>query len=487
MTEQRPPNILFIMMDQLRHDALGCTGGWVRTPNIDRIAASGVRFVNCVTTSPICIPARFGLATGQYPHNMGIWQNRTYTLSPDASTWMQVIRDAGYRTSVFGKTHLHPHALPPDFLDLREKEHLLHAYGLDDVDELTGPQAAVSTLSNLTARWEAKGLWDAFKADVRERVASKPHLVRPTVLPLEDYYDVYVGEQSSRYLREYRRDQPWFCWVSFPGPHEPWDAPEPYASMYDPASMPPPLGPIADAAPRPKGNLDLQVSRRPTLEPGEVEAMRANYAGNVSLLDEQVGRLLDAVESRGELDHTVIVLTSDHGELNGDHGLIKKRNFLDGAVRVPLIVRTPGIVHSAAAGRVSEALVELIDVGPTLVDLAGGAIGFEQFARSLQPVLESPDAQHRAEVVSEFRGEIMMMDHRWKMAVNGDGEPYLLFDRQDDPDERRNLAGSQETREVERDLQVQLFQRLVRTQRDSPWPAAAGQGASSSVVGDAIG
>jgi len=487
MTERRPPNILFIICDQLRQDALGCTGGWVRTPNIDRIAASGVRFVNCVTTAPICIPARFGLATGQYPHNMGIWQNRTYTLSPEAPTWMQAVRDAGYRTSVFGKTHLHPHALPPDSLDLREKEHLINAYGLDDVDEVTGPQAAVNTLSNLTARWEAKGIWDAFKADVRERVSSKPHLVRPSILPLEDYYDVYVGEQATGYLRNYNRDQPWFCWVSFPGPHEPWDAPEPYASMYDPTSMPPPLGPIADNPDRPKGNLDGQLSRAPTLEPGEAEAMRANYAGNVSLIDDQIGHILDAIEVRGELENTVIALVSDHGELNGDHGLIKKGNFLNGAVRVPLIVRTPETAKSAVAGTVTESLVEWIDLGPTLVDFAGGEITYEQFGRSLRPVLDDPQAQHRREVLSEFRGEVMMMDHRWKMVVNTSGEPYLFFDLQNDPDECRNLSGSPEVREIERDLSIRLFQRLIQNQRHSPWPALAGQGTGASEVGEGAG
>ena len=101
------PNILLLMTDQQRADALGCSGGWVRTPHLDRVAREGVRFTNCVTNSPVCVPARVSLATGLYPHNTGIWHNVPYDLPADTPTWMQAIRAAGYRTSLFGKTHLH--------------------------------------------------------------------------------------------------------------------------------------------------------------------------------------------------------------------------------------------------------------------------------------------------------------------------------------------------------------------------------------------
>ena len=129
------------MTDQQRWDAMGCSGGWVRTPNLDRIAAEGVRFANCVTNSPVCIPARLSLATGLYPHNTGVWMNLRHHLDEDTPTWMRSIREAGYRTSVFGKTHLHHHSG-----DLRDREELLQAYGLQDVDEIGG---AVTTGGDL--------------------------------------------------------------------------------------------------------------------------------------------------------------------------------------------------------------------------------------------------------------------------------------------------------------------------------------------------
>ena len=253
------PNILFLMTDQQRWDAMSCAGDWVETPALDRIAAEGVRFTQCVTTTPICIPARVTLATGRYPHNNAVWNNLQYTMPPDAPTWMRAIRDLGYRTSLFGKTHLHPHQG-----DLREREHLLNAYGLDDIDEIGGPRASAQVMSHMTAGWEAKGLLEAYREDYAERFANKPHVVRPSVLPLEDYIDVYVGQQAKRYLENYDRDEPWCCWVSFGGPHEPWDAPEPFASMYDPEAMPAPVARPVDDRPRPRGT-DRGARRRASL------------------------------------------------------------------------------------------------------------------------------------------------------------------------------------------------------------------------------
>lgn len=460
------PNILFVMTDQQRWDAMGCAaeshGAWVETPALDRIAAEGVRFTRCVTTTPICIPARVTLATGRYPHNNAVWSNLQYTLPPDAPTWMRALRDLGYRTSLFGKTHLHPHRG-----DLRQREHLLNAYGLDDVDEIGGPRASATVMSHMTAMWQDKGLLERYRADFAERFANKPHVARPSVLPLADYADVYVGQQAKRYLAGYDRDQPWFCWVSFGGPHEPWDAPEPYASMYDPEAMPAPVPRPVTNHSRPQGWLDYYMEHSsPRLEPNDEAAMRANYAGNVTLIDDQIGHILEVVEARGELDDTVIAFTSDHGEMNGDWGLIYKMNFLDGALRVPMLVRTPAT--AAGGGSVSDALVENCDLGPTLVELAGGELEHRQFARSLVPTLTAPDAVHRQDVVSEFRGEFMLMTQDWKMALNREGRAYLLFDRNADPRETRNLAGLPESKPVEDELRLATLERISKTQLTDP-------------------
>lgn len=169
------------------------------------------------------------MATGHYPHNTGVWDNQPHTMSPDTQTWMKVVRSCGYRTSLFGKTHFHPHTIVPEGKrpgDLREREDLMHAYGLDDVDEIGGPNASTKCGSYMTSIWEEKGLWEKYKADFAERSRNKRHVVRPSPLGLEYYYDVYVGQQAKNYLETYDRSEPWFCWVSFGGPHAPWDTPE---------------------------------------------------------------------------------------------------------------------------------------------------------------------------------------------------------------------------------------------------------------------
>ncbi|HZG55557.1 sulfatase family protein [Paenibacillus sp.] len=460
-------NILFLMTDQLRWDALGRTGGWVKTPNLDRIAGEGVLFTQCFTNAPVCIPARVSLATGLYPHNTGVCSNvPDFDLDPASSTWMQALRSAGYRTSLFGKTHLHRHSG-----DLRDREPLMRAYGFDDVDEIGGPRASMHVGSHMTEGWERAGLWDIYKEDFRRRFAEKPYAARPSPLPLDQYADVYVGRQARDYLERYDRPEPWFCMVSFGGPHEPWDAPEPYASMYDPGSMPAPVPRLSPTPGRKAGHLDRYFApgdpHSPEASADEIAAMRANYAGNVTLIDDQIGELLRTLERRGELERTIIAFASDHGEMNGDHGLIYKEQFLNGAVRVPLIVRAPGR-HGAAAGTAVDSPIELFDLGPTLVELGGGEWRTARFAKSFAALLDGRPAAHRDEALVEVHGEYMVQDREWKLAVNRLGEPYLLFDLANDPDEQRNLVLDPQYRGQLDAMQLRLLRRLVASQRLLP-------------------
>jgi choline-sulfatase len=429
------PNILFVMADQMRADALGIVNGWTRTPNLDRLAREGFLFHGLFTSSAECIPARFSLALGLYPHQTGVWENRSCTLNPQCPNWMQAVEQAGYRTSLFGKTHLHPHEG-----DLRERVHLMHAYGLQVVDETTGPHASAHVLSNMTQSWQEQGIWESYREDVVSRVRTKRHVVRPSVLGPERHYDTYVGRQAASHLAGLKGQQPWFCWVSFGGPHEPWDAPEPYASLYDQTD-------IGSTIPRLRGHEQVRgLLRRafdsgyysPPLEPDEVRALRTNYAGNVTLIDDQIGNILEVVRGRGELDRTLIVFTSDHGEMNGDQGLIYKANFLDPVIQVPLIIRPP--LGGATSGSELSVIAELMDVGATLVDYAGGRLAAQSQARSLRPLVESGTTAHRDFAVSEFLDHTAIVDHYWKIEFGPDGRPTLLFDRDGDPLEQVSLV-----------------------------------------------
>jgi arylsulfatase len=452
------PNILFIMCDQLRADALGCTGNWVKTPNIDRIAREGVRFSNCVTNSPVCIPARVSMATGRYPHNTGVWDNCPFELPEGTPTWMTAIRDAGYRTSLFGKTALHRRGP-----DIRKFEHILNSYGLDDVDEIRGPRASVDTICHMTARWDSLGLLKAFQKDIQERTGKNKTLVRPSPLPLAEYYDVYVGQQAKNYLHDYKRSEPWFCWVSFAGPHEPWDTPEPYAGMYRAEDMPEPIKrpPVRDRGP--KGELDQKFAE----SPGKIDnarELRASYAGKVTLIDDQIGEILKEIETRGELDRTVILFTSDHGEMNGDYDLIHKSNFLNPAVRIPLIVSAPEMKKSSLAGKIIDRPVELFDSGPTLSDFAEAKINYAHFAHSLVPVIREPNIEHRSFAISELTLEMMYLDRDWKLMLNRNGEPYRLFDVKKDSHEAEDLIGRKEHEGLTAELKSKLLDRRAQTQ-----------------------
>jgi len=422
------------MADQFRADALGVAGGASRTPNLDRLASEGCLFRRAVTNAPECVPARFSLATGLYPHASQVWRNAALTLDPGFPTWIRALAAAGYRTSLFGKTHFHPHGG-----DLRRREALMQRYGLQCVDEIAGPWASMSTLSHMTAGWESKGLWEPYRRDLAERRASKPYVVRPSPLGFDDYYDVYVGRQACLHLRSAKA--PWFCWVSFAGPHEPWDTPEPYDLLYDPAAM-------TAAVPRPasvgrtKGLLrrafDSPV-HSPCLADQEVRRLRADYAAAVTLIDRQIGDIIAVLESSGAFDRTLIVFTSDHGEMNGDHGLLYKGQFLAAAVDIPLIVRPP-LGQRARRGAQVDALVELMDVGATIAEYAGLPPPAGSSARSLRALVEGRAQTHRCAVLSEFDGWRMVDDGRWKAEFAPDGEATMLFDRAADPREEIDLA-----------------------------------------------
>ncbi len=443
---------MFIMTDQMRYDAMGHTGGWTKTPNLDRIATEGISFSNCVTTSPVCMPARITMATGLYPHNTGIWDNCRYTLPIDTPTWMQVVRDSGYRTALIGKTHLYDHCSDWDLRDASR----LNAYGMQDVNEIGGPRASAHVQSHMTEEWNTKGIWRDYQDDYSERFRNKPHTVRPSALPLDDYADIYVGRKAEEYLKNYNREEPWFCWVSFGGPHEPWDTPEPYASMYNPADMPQPI-------PATNEEFDSQKMSQmtsPEFDINDIAEMRANYAGNVTLIDEQIGRLINVLEKRGELDNTVIIFTSDHGEMNGDHGAIYKGIFYDSAVRVPMLVRAPGVIKEDARGKVCSSPVEWSDAGPTIVDLIGGKFSYKQFAKSLTPTLKDPTILHREEAISEIGGEYMVMTENWKLCVNDRKAPYALFDRKNDPNEQKNQVNDQAYQNTVENMMNRLKKRI---------------------------
>ena len=247
MADDRP-NILVIMTDQQRWDALGCAGNPVlRTPHLDRLAARGVRFANAFTVAPLCMPARASLLAGTYPHNHGMWTNRATPaneLPPTDETLFNRLREAGYATGHIGKGHYYAWNLVSH---LQEREGYLRQLGFDYVHETTGPHFAKTIRSLMTDHWERQGLYEAFKAGYGQGGGSGPDERRrpwdltANPLSVEEHLDSYVGHIAAEFVEQYREDRPFALFVGFGGPHEPWDAPGEYATMYDPAAIPPPI------------------------------------------------------------------------------------------------------------------------------------------------------------------------------------------------------------------------------------------------------
>lgn len=454
------PHVLIVMLDQLRADSLGCAGHpMIRTPAIDAMAAQGLRFTGVHTVSPVCQPSRVSFATGRYPHNHGIWHNRG-ELPVNYPTFFTALRDAGYTSAVVGKSHLWSHRR---VTHLREGEPYLRALGFDTVDEVGGPRGTCATDSGYSDHLRAKGLWELFVSDTRQRVAD-PTIARPAPFDEDDHMDGYVGGRAVRCVHEFPDDRPTCLFVNFPGPHDPWDAPSRYAALYDPAHMPPAI-PVPE---RPATLPDHAAGKRdfepePGLTPEAVAAIRANYGGKVSFVDAWCRRIFDAYAVRGWLDDLLVIVTSDHGEMAGDHGRVYKRTFHESALRVPLIIRWPGRIPYGTR----DALVENIDILPTVLDAVGAAQPQMSLGRSLLPVTANPGAPHRGDLLSEIyyggSRNVMLKTARHKYAIDQDGRGYLLYELDRDPNEQHNLIGAPRARALEQAMRDALLIRLARS------------------------
>ena len=419
MSRTDRPNVLFITDDQHRHDYLACAGaGFLNTPNLDRLAERGVRFTSCITNAPVCGPARVGLATGIRPHRLGALSNGAY-VSPGVQTFYERFRNRDYRVGCAGKLHL-----------TRDKDHpgrfgdrpCIYALGFTDPLECEGKEYA-------RAMPEPFGPYTYF---LQERGLFQTFLDKGgAALPAEAFEDVYIARRAAEWLDSVPDDTPWFYAVGFVGPHNPFDPPEPYASRYQDAEVPDPIVDALDGKPEWVRKKAAAYDTSPEV----VRESQRGYCGAIEVIDDGIGALLDVLEGRGMLDNTFVVFTSDHGEMMGDHGLYTKSVAYESALRVPLIIAGPGI----GGGRVSDALVELIDANPTVCELTGDTTQDGIDARSLAPILRGGEDEHRSVTFSSLTGFMCVRTRQHKLILNHNDRTEL-YDLEADPDERRNIA-----------------------------------------------
>ncbi len=493
----RARNILFIMFDQLRWDYLSCYGHpHLHTPNIDRLAARGVRFTRAYIQSPICGSSRMSTYTGRYVQSHGASWNGI-PLKVGELTMGDHLRKAGMDCWLVGKTHMRADAegmarlgLEPDSLigarvaecgfDVYERDDGMRPEGPDGFYDPDGARAYNGWLAD--KGYDSDNPWHDFAnsgLDVDGNVLSGWFLKnapQAANIAEEDSETPYLTTRGMEFMETH--DGPWCCHLSYIKPHWPYIVPEPYASMYGPEHVLPPNrseAERADAHPVLSAFMHTKIGQ--TFWRQDVrEAVIPAYMGLIKQADDQIGRLLDWMEQTGRMDDTMIVLTSDHGDFLGDHWMGEKTFFHDASTKVPLIIYDPSEQADATRGTTCDALVESIDLAPTFVEVADGAVPDHILeGHSLLPILhgqasETPrkfvicEYDYSASPIAETLGVsvreaamFMVATKKWKLIHCEGGFRPILFDLENDPDELTDLGDSAAHADVIAQMYDHLF------------------------------
>jgi choline-sulfatase len=475
------PNIVVVMSDQHRADMLGCAGNdGVLTPNLDALASRGVRFSRVSCQGPLCMPARASFMTERYVRDHGVYTNWA-EIAHDSPTYVWALREAGYHTVLLGKAHLYRD-------ETREAQHIddlaprLAGLGFAEVHE-TGDKFASSRPNRYTDHLRARGLLDAYRQHIADRSyqgenesgrnATKRVPMwdsTPVPLPIDDYIDTWHGDLAVRWIEQYERAEPFFLFVGFPGPHDPWDAPQAAVDCYRDVE---PSMPASTRRPEIEGTgrygrmlrAFLDLSDTDTMTDDAIRGMRRAYAADVTVIDDAVGRILRALDARGVRDDTWVFYTSDHGEMGGNHGLMSKCVLYEPAVRVPLIVQPP----QGCTPRVVDALVEHLDVPATVRAIAGAP---DIPSSAGRPLLAHVDDEHvttstRDVSISENWGFASFETAQHKLVVDEDAcTPCQLFDVGADPAEDHDLLADPHAAPVVEEIMetyVRPFLRITPT------------------------
>ena len=318
MNKKRKSNLLLVTFDQWRGDWGDPYNEVVPLPTFKNLARNGWTARRCYTSSPHCVPARFSWITGLEPSQLGVTKNKAVDLPRDAPSIVRQIQEEGYYTALVGKTHWTRH---DERYDLRNNLSLMKELGFNDVIEIAGPRALRRINCDLTEDWERNGVKEKQENDLRERYADgkspKAWQVRESILPLDLYPDIWVANKAKDKLKTIPDDKPWMLWVSFVGPHEPFDTPRPWAGKNNSVKLPDAKRKPDWIAELPKRNELRQLSEswNNKLKPKEINECRHDYADHIQLLDKQLELIIEVLKQRKDYKNTAIVVTADHGEL----------------------------------------------------------------------------------------------------------------------------------------------------------------------------
>ncbi|NRA39638.1 MAG: sulfatase-like hydrolase/transferase [Planctomycetes bacterium] len=437
------PNILYIMSDQHRFDSLACNGHpMVKTPNMDRLAASGCNFTNAFTPLPMCVPVRCTLLTGQWPSQHGVIHNFDgecfKPLDPQGPSVPREITGVGYHSHHFGRWHVSPNHSPLDF-------------GFQEY-----------TPDWRYGKWRQHQGIAACPRDGGVFGNNDPHIT-----PEQSSVAWHADQIIECIEKSQGEPDPFFIRWHMIEPHLPCRPPQEYADMYDPKDIEPWPGFADEFINKPYMHKHMNVSRGTDgMCWDDWAPVVARYFAEISLLDTQIGKLLDALERLGIADNTLIVYTADHGDMCGSHGMIDKHCVMyDDIVRIPLMMSWPNQIQ---AGSVSDEFVNLVDIPSTMCVAAG--IEVPEYCAGLNLIdIANGKSSDREDIFSTYHGnqfgnysQRMVRDRRWKYVWNA-GDIDELYDLENDPGELTNLLHEEQHAEELQRLRTRLVYWLEET------------------------
>lgn len=481
-------NILMIVCDQLRKDCLGCYGNTdIHTPNLDRLAAESIVCTGNYVANPICMPNRMTMFSGMYPRNHGIWTNGLL-IRDEGVTLMNHLKEFGYATASIGKIHFEPGGCEPEagsreceiWWEQEKKADLFHGpyWGFDYIELQDNHHKP----SHHMIQWfkEHGGTEDMTR--IHSSVGDKESGIMD--MPAALHPSSYIGERTVNYLRCLRpRDKPFFLTASFTDPHHPFVSPRESYEKRNNLGYRKPVGTPEDLKTRPshyREHLDGSWSRSGLKVPGHPGGVAENTAEErikntyamIELIDENVGKILKELEVQGLKDNTIIIFTSDHGELLGDFGLWHKGPFFyEGLINTPLIIKIPGVAPGICHELISDA-----DLVPTICELIDVPIPYYVNGISHRDTLIAGKKGRRTHCLVEYRNGYFEKDCNCKVLItkrykymryeNGEKE---LTDLLNDPCELANVCENPCYQEVERELAETLLMELLRTESKKPY------------------
>lgn len=442
---QKRPNILFIFTDQLRADCIGALGNsQIKTPNLDRLAREGTAFTHCYTPSPVCMPARHALTSGAPPHQTGCVDN--LPIQCDRPSFMHGLNELGYQTHGIGKMHFSK--IKGDW-GFQTREH---------AEEISGESA--------------RDDYRAFVAENGFEHVQDPYgfrseyyyMPQPSQLPEKLHSNTWVADRSIEFLENRDTKKPFFLWSSWVKPHPPFETPMPWSRLYRMHEMDDPY--LPDNFEEQRNFWSKVQCRYKYMDSGDsrnlTRMIKAAYYSTVSHLDYHIGRVIDALGP--EIDNTLIVFSSDHGEMLGDYGCYGKRSMLDASAKVPMFARLPGVFE---AGAKADQAATLLDLYPTFLEIAGGQENDQIEGVSLQRLQEQDPCDRF--VHSQFSqnqlGLYMVANKDWKYIYSAADDKEWLYK---DGDETINLSGDPAHKAVLEKLKKLAIDRFKKDGYDLP-------------------